>query len=90
MSQLYKQHIIYKIVKDEVWIYFCLENTSSSMFCVHQVEIVSRSRLSGGFDLLNSALDLLLEMSPDQRCEWHSSITGAILSHDADFENEIL
>lgn len=66
--------------------YVCFEDLSTGRFCVQSADFY---RLPVKPELLRQlelqAVELFLEQSPLDRCEWHASVEAAIEAHDRHF-----
>jgi hypothetical protein len=87
MSGLYKELKIWRRIDNRAAIrFFCLFDLSSGMFAVQSADFfrlpVTKEQLEN-FD--KQYLELFMEISPVERCEWFNSLTEAITAHDRGF-----
>lgn len=84
----YKEILVYKNVDDSVYLYVCLEDLESGLYCVHQMEIIDEARLPEAMrEVRFNLLDALLSEDPRCRCDWAQSLEAAINRHDEEFED---
>ncbi len=86
---MYKLHKIIRRGEGGITIYVCLQRISDLKHAVHQMHFVPDAikfdEITGEIDA--DFLELFSEISPDERCEWFSSIAEAIIEHDRQFYN---
>jgi hypothetical protein len=90
MNKLYKDIKIWKHVDAKTAVrYNCLADLTIGRFAVQSADFfqrpVSREQLQV-FD--RQYLELFIEISPHERCEWFESLEDAIAAHDRDFLND--
>jgi hypothetical protein len=85
---LYLQNFIWKRLSEQQCIrYVVLTNIDTNFHAVQSADFfrLGKPYLMEYFD--KQFVDLLIEVDPQERCTWHSSIAEAINAHDSDFDN---
>jgi hypothetical protein len=87
MSGLYKELRVWRRVDSHTAVrFFCLLDLATKMFAVQSADFfrlpITKEQLEN-FD--KQYLELFIEISPADRCEWFESLEEAIAAHDRDF-----
>jgi hypothetical protein len=87
MSGLYKELKVWRRVDSRAAIIFsCLLDLARGVFAVQSADFfrlpITKEQLES-FD--KQYLELFIEISPIERCEWFDSLEEAIAAHDRDF-----
>ncbi|GLS27581.1 hypothetical protein [Marinibactrum halimedae] len=86
--KILKEIILWKKNTDgSVTRYFCFQDLELDKYCVQNADFyhspVNENDIS---QLDQQAIELILEESPEYRCDWFDSINEAVKAHDSEFE----
>lgn len=86
---LFKEILVWKPINNKMAVrYFCFCNLENNTYCVQSAdyfhlpmdeEHIKQSK--------KQAIELLLELPPNERCDWFDSLEQAVADHDNSFGN---
>lgn len=83
---LYVQSFIWKRLSERQCIrYVVLTNIDTNLHAVQSADFFRSGKPPSSEYFDRQFVDLLIEVDPQERCVWHSSIVEAINAHDSDF-----
>lgn len=87
-SDIYIQNFVWRRISDSVAIrYAVLMHVESGKFAVQSADFFDRDGETHFERFDQQFVELMMELSPLERCDWHNSIADAIQAHDIDFSN---
>jgi hypothetical protein len=87
-DDLYVQSFVWKRVSSLTCVrYVILMDVATHRFAVHSADFFQSDGEDRSDYFNRQFVELMLEQSPSQRCNWHASAADAIWHHDAEFSN---
>lgn len=87
MSSLYKAITVWRRMNEASAVRFnCLQNIDTKKFSVQSADFFYLPITQPQIEVFERQyLELFIEVSPEERCEWFESLDAAIAGHDRDF-----
>lgn len=91
MSKLYKELKVWRHENNETAIRFnCFFDLDSELFAVQSADFFHLPLTTEQIESFEKQyVELFIEISPYERCDWFKSLEEAISAHDRDFSNEV-